>query len=143
MLNLENINLNNAVDSQVIHSSLKGLNWITYKYFNDPKFEVGIIKDSMKIIEKDRSKKMLLTDYLFLSSILNQDLNNPSRWPSSQDASNPDKKNHYYAYYKKFVEDLIRIKKIETLYSIRDNENDIFSDIFVKIAKKWKKLMIF
>ena len=140
MLNLENINLNNAVDSQVIHSSLKGLNWITYKYFNDPKFEVGIIKDSMKIIEKDRSKKMLLTDYLFLSSILNQDLNNPSRWPSSQDASNPDKKNHYYAYYKKFVEDLIRKKKIETLYSIRDNENDIFSDIFDKNCKKVKEI---
>ena len=140
MLNLENINLNNTVDSEQIHSSLKGLNWITYKHFNDPKFEVGIIKDSIKIIENDKSKKMILTEYLFLSSILNQDLNNPTRWPSSQDASNPNKKNQYYEYYKKFVEDLIKIKKIETLYSIKDNENDIFSDIFDKKCKKVKEI---
>ena len=72
--------------------------------------------------------------------ILKIDLNNPTRWPSSQDASNPNKKNQYYEYYKKFVEDLIKIKKIETLYSIKDNENDIFSDIFDKKCKKVKEI---
>ncbi len=140
MLNLENINLSISINSKAIHKSLDGLNWITYKYSKNPKLEIKLIKDSLKIIEKDKSKKMLLTEYLFFSSILNEDLNNPSRWPSLQDASNPNKKNKYYEFYKKFIEDLIKIKKIETLYSTKDNEINIFSDIFDKNCRKVKEI---
>ena len=70
---------------------------------------------------------MLLTDYLF-SSVIRKDLNNPSRWPSLQDASNPGTKNIYHPIYKEFIIDLIKFK-IETLYTTVDNQGDIFKNI--------------
>ena len=130
MLNLEKVNIKNNVDSELIHFSLKGLKWITYEYPKTPIKEIKLIKDSLKIIDTDNSKKMLLTEYLFFSSILGKDLHNPSRWPSLQDASNPDTKNIYYPFYKEFVIDLVKLKKIETLYTTVDNQGDIFIKIF-------------
>ena len=44
MLNLENVIIKNNVDSELIHSSLKGLKWITYKYPSDPIKEIKLIK---------------------------------------------------------------------------------------------------
>ena len=107
MLNLENINLKKNIDAELIHPSLKGLQWITYDYQNEPSAEIALIKESMTEIEQDKSKKMILTGYLFFSAALNENLNNPSRWPSLQDASNPDKENPYYGIYKRFVKNLI------------------------------------
>ena len=138
MLNLENVIIKNNVDSELIHSSLKGLKWITYKYPSDPIKEIKLIKDSLEIINKDKSNIMLLTDYLFFSSVLRKDLNNPSRWPSLQDASNPGTKNIYHPIYKEFIIDLIKFKKIETLYTTVDNQGDIFLKIFDEKCLKTK-----
>ena len=140
MLNLENINLKKNIDAELIHPSLKGLQWITYDYQNEPSAEIALIKESMTEIEQDKSKKMILTGYLFFSAALNENLNNPSRWPSLQDASNPDKENSYYGIYKRFVKNLIISKKIETLYSSKDNKEDIFKEIFEKNCRNTKEI---
>ena len=140
MLNLENINIKNNVDSGLIHPSLKGLKWITYKYPEAPIKEIELVKNSLEIIDNDKSKKMLLTDYLFFSSVLEEDLHNPTRWPSLQDASNPDTKNIYHPIYKEFIKDLINLKKIETLYTTVDNQGDIFLKIFDEKCIKTKEI---
>ena len=140
MLNLENITLKKNIDAELIHPSLKGLKWITYDYSEEPATEIALIKESMSEIQLDKSRKMLLTGYLFFSAILDENLNNPSRWPSLLDASNPDRENPYYEIYKKFVENLIISKKIETLYSIKDNKDDIFIEIFKKNCRKTKRI---
>ena len=113
---------------------------ITYDYSEEPATEIALIKESMSEIQLDKSRKMLLTGYLFFSAILDENLNNPSRWPSLLDASNPDRENPYYEIYKKFVENLIISKKIETLYSIKDNKDDIFIEIFKKNCRKSKRI---
>ena len=138
MLNLEKVDLKLAVDSTLLHSSLKGLKWLTREYPNNPYNEIRIIKESMMIIKKDKSKKMLLSGYLFFSSILDEDLNNPSRWPSLGDASNPNLENEYFKFYEKFIKGLIKSKKIETLYSTKDNHDDVFVKIFDKKCLKTK-----
>jgi len=140
MLNLENINLKNSIDANLIHPSLKGLKWITNKYHKEPTIEIKLIKESMAEIQRDKTKKMLQTEYLFFSAILNENLNTPSRWPSLSDASNPDKGNPYYEVYKKFVKNLIISKKIETLYSYNSNEPDIFKEIFIQNCRETKKI---
>ena len=140
MLNLENINLKKNIDAELIHPTLKGLKWITNDYQQEPEAEIELIKESMVVIKQDKSKKMLLTGYLFFSAALDENLNNPSRWPSLKDASNPDKDNPYYRIYKKFVENLIISKKIETLYSSRDNKGDIFEEIFKNSCRKTKEI---
>ena len=140
MLNLENINLNKKVNAELIHPSLKGLKWITHNFSEKPEIEITLIKESMSEIEQDKSRKMILTGYLFFSATLNENLNNPSRWPSLSDASNPDRNNPYYEIYKNFVKNLILSKRIETLYSSKDNDVDIFKEIFMKNCRKTKEI---
>ena len=45
MLNLENINLQNSVEAELLHQSLKGLNWITTENEDNPIVELNLIKD--------------------------------------------------------------------------------------------------
>jgi len=132
MLNLENISLSNYKDSSVIHPDLKGLKWVTREYFLDPNIELTLIKNSLQKIKEDKSKKMMLSRYLFFSATLDENLENPSRWPSIGDASNPNENNPFHERYKKFIKDLIISKKIETLYSTLDSQDDIFTKIFVE-----------
>ncbi|MAT79291.1 MAG: hypothetical protein CMD13_00940, partial [Flavobacteriales bacterium] len=137
MLNLENINLEKAIDSKSIDISLKGLKWITSTYPLNPEKEIKLIKDSIEIIKKDETTKvMLYTDYLFLSSILQKDLNSPTRWPSLGDASNPSFENKYYLNYLKFIENLTQKKGIEVVYSTIVNKNDVFIKIFTQSCRK-------
>jgi hypothetical protein len=143
MLNLEKINLDLGVNAKSLHPSLNGLKWITREHFDDPEKEIKIIRDSMKVIKEDGSKKMLLTGYLFFSAVLDEDLNNPSRWPSLEDASNPNVNNEYYKIYEEFVINLIKTKKIETLYSTIDNQEDVFTNIFDKNCIKTKEINVF
>ena len=138
MLNLVKKSLENSIDAEFIHPSLKGLKWVTFEYYKNPKIEMSIIKDSMSIIDQDKSRKMMLSGYLFLSSVINENLINPSRWPSMKDASNPSKDHYYYEIYKKFVKDLIILKRIETLYSTEDNQDDIIIEIFAENCRKTK-----
>ena len=140
MLNLEKINLDTGINAKLLHPSLNGLKWITNEYFKDPKSEIKTISESIEIIKKDKSNKMLLSGYLFFSAVLDEDLNNPSRWPSLGDASNPNLDNKYYKVYEEFVKNLIRTKKIETLYSTIDNQEDIFVNIFDKNCMKTKEV---
>ena len=138
MLNLEKIDLRLAINAKYLHPSLNNLKWITREFPNNPVNEIKIINDSMEIIKKDKTNKMLLSGYLFFSAVLDEDLNNPSRWPSLGDASNPNLESEYYKDYEEFVENLIKTKKIETLYSTIDNEDDVFVNIFDKNCMKTK-----
>ena len=138
MLNLENINLKNTVSAGLIHPSLKGLKWITYEYEKDPLEEILLIKENLKIVKRDKTKKMLISRYLFMSSITGENLNNPSRWPSMQDASNPNKNNQYHETYKNFILNLISLKKIQTLYTSESPQNDIFLSLFDNNCRKTK-----
>ena len=132
MLNLENINLQNSVKAGLLHPSLKGLNWITTENTDNPIVELNLIKESLDQIKKDDSKIMMMSGYLFFSAIINKDLNNPSRWPSMGDASNPAPDNNYHLEYKTLIKNLVLNKNIEIIYSTPDNSDDIFTLIFEK-----------
>ncbi len=134
MLNLENVNLNLATDAKTIHPSLKGLNWMTKKFENNSELEIENIRKSLEIIKNDSSSKMVETNYLFFSAIVNEDLNNPSRWPSLGDASNPNFENKYHIFYKDFINEIVKKKKIKSVYSTFNNQENIFF-IFDKNCK--------
>ena len=134
MLNLESVNLNNAIDAKMIHPSLKGLKWKTKRFENNSKLEIENIKKSIEIIKNDNSNKMIETNYLFFSAIVNEDLNNPSRWPSLGDSSNPSFDNNYHIFYKDFINKIVEKKEIQTIYSTINNRENIFF-IFDKKCK--------
>ena len=126
MLNLENVDLNSTIDAETIHLSLKGLNWTTKRFENNTNLEIENLKKSIEIIKNDNSKKMIETNYLFFSAIVNEDLNNPSRWPTLGDASNPNFDNEYHIFYKEFIDKLVEKKDIKSIYSTFNNQENIF-----------------
>ena len=73
------------------------------KYQKNPLNEIKIINEIIEIVKKDKNRLMFYSDYIFLSALLNKDLNTPTRWPSLNDASNPSKKNEFHEVYLNFI----------------------------------------
>ena len=65
---LEFVDLDLAIDASTIDKSLSGLKWITRGYKKNPSFELSEIKKSISILSEEQDKYMLITNYLFLSS---------------------------------------------------------------------------
>ena len=59
--------LSKSVNAKVLSNKLKNLRWLTHHYPNDPNYEIKNLIETMKIIEKDNRKKMIVTDYQFLT----------------------------------------------------------------------------
>jgi hypothetical protein len=140
MLNLEKVNLNIAIDSLEIDARLKGLKWVTKNYSKNPAGEIKIIKDIIKRIKNDNDKVMLYSHYLFLSALIGEDLNNPTRWPSQADASNPSSKNEFQPIYFNFVKNLVEKKSIAVVYSTIEDKYDIFNVIFDEKCRKSEEI---
>jgi len=63
---------------------------------------------------------MIITNYSFYSSVLNQNTNSPSRWFIPNGGAYPvDKKNPFFREYKNILIDIIRRKKIESIIIIK------------------------
>ena len=117
---LQNVNFTKSVDANLIDKKLKGLNWITSIDPKNPLLEVNRIKTSLKSIKKINSKYMIITNYSFYSSVLNQNTNSPSRWFIPNGGAYPvDKKNPFFREYKNILTDIIRRKKIESIIIIK------------------------
>lgn len=112
-MELENINLDLAVDAKNLDNSIKGVKWIT-PYSNDPKKEIKNLNDVKKIILSDSSKKIIISDYQILPSILNLQSAAPNKWFDSM--SVPNKKNKYFKEYETFFKNNLKKQKIETIY---------------------------
>lgn len=115
MINLENINLSNYIDAEVINNKLKGLKWISFNYADKPQSEIIFVKKFLEILEKDKKKIMIITNYQFFSFLLNKQLNSPSRW-FERSVAYPDANNKYFNDYVFFIKKLIEDKRIETIY---------------------------
>ena len=76
------------------------------------------MKYTLKILQEDKRKKMVLTNYLFFSAILNEKLYAPSRSITLDGASFPVKGNKYYSEYKNHFLKIIKNNKIQVIYII-------------------------
>ncbi len=147
-MDLRGINLGNSIDGEVIHSELSKIKWITMFFPNNPTQEAANIKLAFKILKEDNNKKMLITDYQFISVFLNQYDFSPTRfWYDFH--GYPSEKNMHFDYWKKFVLKKIRKNNIKNIYilkplhgeskpleNILDNcyQKQKFSENFYKLA---------
>ena len=69
---LTGVNLTQALEANLIDKKLEGLNWITRQYSEQPRTEINIINQIKLNLKHDSRKKMLITNYTFFSSILDQ-----------------------------------------------------------------------
>jgi hypothetical protein len=120
---MTNINFDLSVDAQRIDGKLSGLNWITPLFPDNPEKEIQLLNETINILKNDKRKKMVLTNYSFLSSVLNENLNSPSRWYIPNGAAYPIENNKYFDEYKKFLIDLINRENIVVVYVVAPVKN--------------------
>ena len=143
---LSHVDFSSSINAAIIDEKLSGLNWIS-PFNKNPNEEINLAKFAKKVLKKDKRNKMVITDFVFFSAILDEKLNSPSR--SYDTISFPGKKNKYFKKYKAFLLNRIKEKKIEVIYMINfDNadENLILYDFIDKdcldreiISKQLKK----
>ncbi len=115
---LQNVNINKAIDANIIDTKLNGLKWITPQFRDNPSKEIQQIKEIKLILKKDNRKKMVLGNYPFLSAILNQNLHSTTRWHVFDGTDYPLPSNKYFKNYKNLMHQVIKKNNIKVIYSI-------------------------
>lgn len=149
-MDLNNVDLSKAVDGSEIDDKLKGVKWITMFYPNNPMEEIKNIKLAVKILKSDTNKKMLITDYQFISVFLDEyDYSITRFWYDFH--GYPSKENKYFGYWKDFVTKKISENNIKNVYVLKplhgeekplENifedclSKETFSEVFYKIDLK-------
>ena len=83
-------------------------------------------------LSEDNRNKMLMTNYAFFSTILNQKIISPNRWYNECDCTYPVKGNKYFDKYKRFLINLINKNNIEVIYLIKPIED---TEIYQYLSK--------
>ena len=96
---LESVNKSEAIDAKKIHKNLSGLKWIN-KFNQNPNDEINTIKKALRVIDSDNRKKILITHYQFISTILDEDLNILNRWYLWDNNTHPTENHKYFRFYK-------------------------------------------
>ena len=122
-LNYANFEL--ASNGKEIDKKFKGLQWITPNYKNKPDEEIDLINEIKFHLANDTQTKMVITNYSFFSSILNEKLFSPSRWHLSDETDYPSKNNKYFYNYKNLLIGLIKKNNIDVIYMIYPQESSI------------------
>ena len=105
---------------------------MTHHYPDDPQKEISNLKEAIKIIKDDSSKKMIVTDYQFISVILGINDNSASKnwWRHHIYPSGPEKP--YFETWKNFLIQKIKKIEIKTIYTLSTlwrGRKNIFQDL--------------
>ena len=116
---LRKVNIEHAINAEVLDNKLNGLKWITPLYPNDPKKEIVRLKEVIDIIKNDTRNMVIITDYQFISVILSMYDNSPNQVWFINHMLNQDKESKYFKKYKKFLIGKLKQNKIEVVYIVK------------------------
>ena len=121
---LVNVDFSLAEEATKLDDRLKGLKWITPHYPNNPLKEINLLIDIKNILSKENEEKIIITDYLFFSSLLNNSFVSPNKWYDN--LSVPSEKNQYYSAHKIFFLNKIKNQKIKHIFFIAKKKHEMF-----------------
>ncbi len=131
-MDLHKGNIKNAIDAKFLDQKLNGLKWLTPQYIDDPKKEILNLKEAIEIIKNDRSKKIIITDYQFISVVLSTYDHSPSKYWYRFHV-NPTKNQKYFDNYRNFFILKIKENAINKIYTVKPligfEENNVLNDI--------------
>ena len=129
-LMLKNLDLTQTVNASVFSEQFKNLRWLTHHYPKNPSQEIKNLMNSIEIIKLDSRKKMIVTDYQFISVLLSINDNSAARvWWRHHIC--PDVNEKYFLYWKNFLLKKIINENIEIIYTIHplEGEKNIFEGL--------------
>ncbi len=115
---LVNVDLSLAKNAELIDKKLKNLKWITPQFSKDPMEEIDNINYIKKILKNDNRKKMVLSNYSFLSVLLNEEFYSTTRWHTFDGTDYPMVGNKYFHSYKNLFLKKIKDNQIQIIYTI-------------------------
>ncbi len=132
-------NFNLSVDATLIDQKFKGLKWITpgSKIPNDEVILINSLKD---VLKKDERNIMVLSNYQFLSVILDRDFSSTTRWHIFDGTDYPQLGNKYYSSYQSLFKEILKRKEIEVIYTILPVKNSHIYDYIPRECFKENKI---
>ena len=122
-----------SLNASKIDKKLSGLKWITPQYKEQPEEEINLILEAKSHLLNDNRVKMLMSNYSFLSAVLNEKTFSPSRWYLFDGTDFPAKGNKYFKSYKNLLIKLIKTNNIAVIYTIYPVENSM---LYIYLDKK-------
>ena len=117
-MDLRNVNIKKSIDAKVLNHKLSGLMWVTTLYPDNPEKEIELLKEAIHIIKNDKRKISIVTDYQFISVILDSYDYSPSQvWFGYH--VNPSEESKYFEIYRKFFLEKIKENNIELIYTVK------------------------
>jgi len=118
-----------TIKAENLDKSFKNLQWITPFYFiTNSSEEINQLKLSVEYIKKNLKNKIIISDYLFLSSLVKSNIASPLKFYDS--VSVPDLKNPFYNYYKSFFITQLKKNNVAVVYTTSEYYNNILISIF-------------
>ena len=142
---LVNVDFQKALNAELIDEKLKNLKWITPQYSENTMEEINNINEIKNILIKDNRKKMVLSNYSFLSVILEDEFFSTTRWHTFDGTDYPQLGNKYLESYKKLFLKQLKENQIKIIYTINPvNNNQVYDvlDFSCFDEKKINKLVM-
>jgi len=122
-MDLQSVDISKAVDAKKIDKRLSGVKWITMFYPEQPNEEIKNINFAIEILKNDIERKMLITDYQFISVFLNEyDYSVTRFWYDFH--GYPSSDNKFFNYWKDFVISKIRENDVINIYVLKPLHGD-------------------
>ena len=138
---LNQVNFSKSIPATKIDSKLKGLKWITPPFRDNVEEEINFIKDLKSQIQTDKRKKVVITHYSFISSILDENFFSPSMAYTSDGSTIPLKNNKYSQKYKNLVINLIKKNNVDVIYIVYPVNKGSIADYLDKSCLKEKLIL--
>ncbi len=127
-MDLRNASMNNFVDAKIFDKKLSGLKWISCLNIDDPKKEINGLTKAINIIKNDKRNKSIVTDYQFISVILNSYDFSPSHVWFINHVSHQKENSKFYEKYKELLVNQLKTNKIKIVYLVKPlwQNNEVF-----------------
>ena len=122
---LNYVNFELHANGKEIDKKFTGLKWITPEYKNRSNEEIDLINKVKFHLLNDTRTKMVITNYSFFSSVLNEKLYSPSRWYILDGTDYPMKNNKYFIDYKNLLINIIKKNNILVIYMVHPQPSSI------------------
>tara|TARA_B100000945_G_scaffold274934_1_gene238620 strand:- start:544 stop:1179 length:636 start_codon:yes stop_codon:yes gene_type:complete len=120
------------VDATLIHENLYPLKWVTYKSKENENAEIDNLIEVIEIIKNDNEKKSIITDYQFISVVLNNLDNSPSKYWYNYHVY-PIKGHRLYNYYRDYFINVLKKEGVKKIFVIKPivGDDKIVENIFI------------